>query len=170
MCPPASDRRPPRPLHCVVRQAGRIGLPVRADGDEDLVVTGTAHKAFIAALVTLGVVVLAPALWKLRLVVALLFAGYRIFERERAMNVVTELLPRPKRKVVRDTWLLIDLKLGTPTPEQEREALRDRDPAFIERVQRLTARYPEIAWSWHAVRRHFGISSFGVNASKASEG
>ena len=39
-------------------------------------------------------------------------AGYWIFERERAMNVVTELLPRPKRQVVRDTWLLIDLKLG----------------------------------------------------------
>jgi len=39
-------------------------------------------------------------------------AGYWIFERERAMKVVTELLPRPRRKVVRDTWLLIDLKLG----------------------------------------------------------
>jgi predicted PurR-regulated permease PerM len=39
-------------------------------------------------------------------------AGYWIFERERAMRVVTELLPRPKRKIVRDTWLLIDLKLG----------------------------------------------------------
>jgi predicted PurR-regulated permease PerM len=39
-------------------------------------------------------------------------AGYWIFERDRAMNVVTELLPRPKRKVVRDTWLLIDQKLG----------------------------------------------------------
>jgi predicted PurR-regulated permease PerM len=39
-------------------------------------------------------------------------AGYWIFEREHAMRVVTELLPRPKRKVVRDTWLLIDLKLG----------------------------------------------------------
>lgn len=39
-------------------------------------------------------------------------AGYWIFEREKAMNVVTELLPRRKRKVVRDTWLLIDLKLG----------------------------------------------------------
>jgi predicted PurR-regulated permease PerM len=39
-------------------------------------------------------------------------AGYWIFEREHAMKVVTELLPRPKRKVVRDTWLLIDLKLG----------------------------------------------------------
>jgi predicted PurR-regulated permease PerM len=39
-------------------------------------------------------------------------AGYWIFERERAIRVVTDLLPRPKRKVVRDTWLLIDLKLG----------------------------------------------------------
>ena len=39
-------------------------------------------------------------------------AGYWIFERERAMRLVTDLLPRPKRKVVRDTWLLIDLKLG----------------------------------------------------------
>ena len=39
-------------------------------------------------------------------------AGYWIFERDRAMKVVTELLPRPKRKVVRDTWVLIDLKLG----------------------------------------------------------
>src|SRR5262249_42053327 len=39
-------------------------------------------------------------------------AGYWIFERDRAITVVTELLPRPKRKVVRDTWLLIDLKLG----------------------------------------------------------
>ena len=39
-------------------------------------------------------------------------AGYWIFERDRALNVVTELLPRSRRKVVRDTWLLIDLKLG----------------------------------------------------------
>jgi predicted PurR-regulated permease PerM len=39
-------------------------------------------------------------------------AGYWIFERDRAMNVVAELLPREKRKLVRDTWLLIDLKLG----------------------------------------------------------
>jgi predicted PurR-regulated permease PerM len=39
-------------------------------------------------------------------------AGYWIFEREHAMNFVTGLLPRPKRKLVRDTWLLIDLKLG----------------------------------------------------------
>jgi predicted PurR-regulated permease PerM len=39
-------------------------------------------------------------------------AAYWIFERERAVNLVTSVLPRPRRKIVRDTWNLIDLKLG----------------------------------------------------------
>jgi predicted PurR-regulated permease PerM len=39
-------------------------------------------------------------------------AAYWIFERERAVDVVASLLPRPKRKKLRDTWDLIDLKLG----------------------------------------------------------
>ena len=39
-------------------------------------------------------------------------AAYWIFERERAVRFVTSLLPRPRRKVVRDTWNLVDLKLG----------------------------------------------------------
>ena len=39
-------------------------------------------------------------------------AAYWIFERDRAMTLVTSLLPRPRRKIVRDTWNLIDLKLG----------------------------------------------------------
>jgi predicted PurR-regulated permease PerM len=39
-------------------------------------------------------------------------AAYWIFEREHAMRFVTALLPRPRRKVVRDTWNLVDLKLG----------------------------------------------------------
>ncbi len=39
-------------------------------------------------------------------------AAYWIFERDRAVNLVTSLIPRPRRKVVRDTWTLIDLKLG----------------------------------------------------------
>ena len=39
-------------------------------------------------------------------------AAYWIFERERAVTLVTSLLPRPRRKKVRDTWNLIDLKLG----------------------------------------------------------
>jgi predicted PurR-regulated permease PerM len=39
-------------------------------------------------------------------------AAYWIFERSQAMRLVTSLLPRPRRKVVRDTWDLIDAKLG----------------------------------------------------------
>jgi predicted PurR-regulated permease PerM len=39
-------------------------------------------------------------------------AAYWIFERERAEDLVLSLLPLPKRKVVRDTWHLIDAKLG----------------------------------------------------------
>jgi predicted PurR-regulated permease PerM len=39
-------------------------------------------------------------------------AAYWIFERGRAVDFVSSLLPRPKRKKLRDTWDLIDLKLG----------------------------------------------------------
>jgi predicted PurR-regulated permease PerM len=39
-------------------------------------------------------------------------AAYWIFERESAVRFVTSLLPRPRRKLVRDTWDLVDLKLG----------------------------------------------------------
>jgi predicted PurR-regulated permease PerM len=39
-------------------------------------------------------------------------AAYWIFERDTVIDLVTGLLPRPKRKLVRDTWELIDLKLG----------------------------------------------------------
>jgi predicted PurR-regulated permease PerM len=42
----------------------------------------------------------------------LAFAAYWIYERERAVTLVTSLLPRARRKVVRDTWDLIDEKLG----------------------------------------------------------
>ena len=49
-------------------------------------------------------------------VVGMLFvlaaAGYWIFERGRTLDFVASLWPRPKRKTVRDTWDLIDLKLG----------------------------------------------------------
>ena len=40
-------------------------------------------------------------------------AGYWIFERQRAVDLVASLLPRPHRKRMRDTWDLIDLKLGS---------------------------------------------------------
>jgi predicted PurR-regulated permease PerM len=39
-------------------------------------------------------------------------AAYWTFERGRTIDFVTSLFPRPKRKKIRDTWDLIDLKLG----------------------------------------------------------
>jgi predicted PurR-regulated permease PerM len=39
-------------------------------------------------------------------------AAYWIFERDKAVDTVCSLLPRPKRKLIRDTWTLIDLRLG----------------------------------------------------------
>ncbi len=39
-------------------------------------------------------------------------AAYWIFERDRAVSLVTSLLPPSRRKMVRDTWDLIDAKLG----------------------------------------------------------
>jgi predicted PurR-regulated permease PerM len=39
-------------------------------------------------------------------------AAYWIFERDKAIDFVCALIARPKRKTVRDTWHLIDLKLG----------------------------------------------------------
>lgn len=39
-------------------------------------------------------------------------AAYWLFERDRAVDFVASLLARPKRKRMRDTWDLIDLKLG----------------------------------------------------------
>jgi predicted PurR-regulated permease PerM len=40
-------------------------------------------------------------------------AAYWIFDRDRTVDLVAGLLPRPKRKRLRDSWLLIDQKLGT---------------------------------------------------------
>jgi predicted PurR-regulated permease PerM len=39
-------------------------------------------------------------------------AAYWVYERDRAVDFVTRLLPRPRRKKVRDTWDLVDAKLG----------------------------------------------------------
>ena len=39
-------------------------------------------------------------------------AAYWTIERERAVDLACSILPRPKRKTVRDTWELIDLRLG----------------------------------------------------------
>ena len=59
-----------------------------------LTVTKTAFEALIGIFFTFAV------------------AAYWIFERERAMRVLLSLLPRTRRRVVRDTWDLIDAKLG----------------------------------------------------------
>jgi predicted PurR-regulated permease PerM len=39
-------------------------------------------------------------------------ATYWVFERDRAVGFATSLLPPAKRRVARETWLLIDLRLG----------------------------------------------------------
>jgi predicted PurR-regulated permease PerM len=39
-------------------------------------------------------------------------AAYWIVERERAIDILCSLVPRPQRKTVRDTWELIDVRLG----------------------------------------------------------
>jgi predicted PurR-regulated permease PerM len=46
------------------------------------------------------------------IVFTLACAAYWIFERDRAMNLVLSLVPRERRRVIRDTWDLIDRKLG----------------------------------------------------------
>jgi predicted PurR-regulated permease PerM len=48
----------------------------------------------------------------LGIVFTLACAAYWIFERERAMGLVLSLAPPKRRRVIRDTWNLIDLKLG----------------------------------------------------------
>jgi predicted PurR-regulated permease PerM len=39
-------------------------------------------------------------------------AAYWIFERDRSIALVQSMAPRPHRRVIRDTWVLIDQKLG----------------------------------------------------------
>ncbi len=52
----------------------------------------------------------------LKVLVAILFtfaaAAYWLFERDRAVDLVAGLIARPKRKKLRDTWELIEAKLG----------------------------------------------------------
>jgi predicted PurR-regulated permease PerM len=52
----------------------------------------------------------------LRVVASMLFvfavAAYWIFERERVISLVLPLVPRRKQRLVRQTWSLVDLKLG----------------------------------------------------------
>ncbi|HET7856508.1 MAG TPA: AI-2E family transporter [Gaiellaceae bacterium] len=56
-------------------------------------------------------------------------AAYWIFERERAERLVLRLVPPRQRRVVRDTWKLIDLKLGAYVHGLRRLRGAARDPA-----------------------------------------
>jgi len=76
-------------------QKGLDELPSGKDLlDPAISVTFTAFEVFVAIFFTLAC------------------AAYWIFERDRAETVVMSLLPRERRRVVRDTWNLIDAKLG----------------------------------------------------------
>ena len=52
----------------------------------------------------------------LKVLVGILFtfatAAYWIFERDRTVDLITSFIERPKRRKIRDTWELIDLRLG----------------------------------------------------------
>jgi predicted PurR-regulated permease PerM len=52
----------------------------------------------------------------MKVLVGILFtlaaAAYWVYDRDRAIDMVASLVPRPRRKKLRDTWHLIDKKLG----------------------------------------------------------
>src|SRR2546423_408638 len=94
-----------------------MGLRHSPRGHKPLAMSGTARRAATATLVALSIVVAALALWKIKAVIARIFfmfavGAYWIFERDRTIGLVQSLLPRHHRRVTRDTWLLIDDKLG----------------------------------------------------------
>jgi predicted PurR-regulated permease PerM len=117
----------PRALSQVESALGISGLPTSA-GDLSHAAstsTGVKHDLLVAlqkrlqhlssasSLVHPGLQVGMKAF---KIVIGLFFvlasAAYWVFERDRAVDLVCSLLPRHKRKLVRDTWTLIDLKLG----------------------------------------------------------
>ncbi len=58
----------------------------------------------------------------------------------------------------------------TLTPEEEEQALRERDPAAVERWAGFAENPRAAERVAHAVRRYFGIASFGINAFEAPAG
>ena len=68
-------------------------------------------------------------------------AAYWIFERDRAEDLLCSLLPRPKRKRVRDTWELIDAKLGAYVRGQARADRARRRPCCRSRSGRSGCPY-----------------------------
>lgn len=80
-------------LSALARQLHRLSTPDRIFHPA-LTIGKEALKVLVGVLFTLAV------------------AAYWIFERDRTVDLVSGLLPRPKRKTLRDAWLLIDQKLG----------------------------------------------------------
>ena len=113
----------PRALDQVQAALGVDGIPT-SPGDLEHAKnnsTGVKHEALVwlqGRLESLPSAGQAPTIGALAMevVVGIFFtfavAAYWIFERERAIDVVASLLPRRKRRTLRDTWHLIDLKLG----------------------------------------------------------
>ena len=56
------------------------------------------------------------------------------------------------------------------TPDQEWEAVQQRDPAAAQRWEEFARRWPDNDRTTHAARRYFGLTSFGCNAFSASAG
>jgi predicted PurR-regulated permease PerM len=117
----------PRALSQVEQALGTNGLPTKAQDLESAKrhATGIKHDILAALQKRLKNLpktsnLVHPALdagkKAVEALVAVFFtlaaAAYWIFERDRAISLVTRLLARPKRKRVRDTWDLIDAKLG----------------------------------------------------------
>jgi len=117
----------PRALHQVESALGTNGLPTKASDLEHAArhSHGVKHTILVALQKRLKHLPRASSvlhrsvsigLKAFEILIAIFFtfatAAYWIFERDRTVNFVASLLPRPKRKVMRDTWNLIDLKLG----------------------------------------------------------
>ena len=117
----------PRALHQVEAALGTNGLPTKASDLEPATRSshGIKHTILLAIQKRLEHLPRASSvvhrsvsigLKAFEILIAIFFtfatAAYWIFERDRTVDFVASLLPRPKRKVMRDTWHLIDLKLG----------------------------------------------------------
>jgi predicted PurR-regulated permease PerM len=113
----------PRALSQVQEALGVKGIPTSAHDLEPAAnnSTGIKHQVLVwlqsklQDLPSAGQALSLGAL-ALEVVVGIFFtfavAAYWIFERDRAIDLVGSLLPRRNRKTLRDTWHLIDLKLG----------------------------------------------------------
>ena len=117
----------PRALHQVEAALGTNGLPMKASDLEHAAnhSHGIKHTILVAVQKRLEHLPRASSvlhrsvsigLKAFEILIAIFFtfatAAYWIFERDRTVDFVASVLPRPRRKVMRDTWNLIDLKLG----------------------------------------------------------